>query len=329
MATSGTVQANGQELYFEIHGEGDPLVLVMGIGYDSSLWTLHQVPTLARRFRVVIFDNRDAGRSSRANCPYTIADMADDVAGLLDALEISSAHVMGLSMGALIAQEFALRHGSRLCRLVLSGPDLAPARQMFHPIAVWNWVKSNDTSGATFAAEQFTWLFSTAFLGNREAVQQTVAFLSSNPAPVGTEAYARQARAYLEYDPTARLAGIDAPTLVIVGEQDLLTPPWIAREVASAIPGARLEIIAGAGASHVVPLERPDEFNRLVTRFLMAPAGEASGGRHTPPQPAHLPRSPRAPDAGHPSSRPGHLRTGGGNTTLGGMKPGAASRRMR
>jgi pimeloyl-ACP methyl ester carboxylesterase len=162
-------------------------------GYDSSLWTLHQVPALARHFTVITFDNRDAGRSSRASCYYTIVDMADDLAALLDALEIRQTHVAGLSMGGMIGQEFALRHGSRLDRLVLSGCGAAPARSAFDPIRSWNWVKSRDESGEAFA-----------------------------------------------------------------------------RELAQAIPGARLEIIAGPGSSHVVPLERPDKFNRLVVSFLSA-----------------------------------------------------------
>src|SRR4051795_7216179 len=89
---SGTVQANGQQLYYEIHGDGPPLVLVMGIGYDSSLWTLQQVPVLSTRFRGVLLDNRDAGRSSRGGRPYAIADMADDLPGLLDALDIQRTH---------------------------------------------------------------------------------------------------------------------------------------------------------------------------------------------------------------------------------------------
>jgi pimeloyl-ACP methyl ester carboxylesterase len=266
--TSGIVKANQRNLYFEVHGAGEPLVLIMGIGYDSSLWTLHQVPALERHFKVVIFDNRDAGRSAPASGSYTIADMADDVVGLLDALEIERAHILGLSMGAMIAQEFAMRHSARLNRLVLVGPDAAPGRHPFHPIAVWNWVKANDTSGATFAVQQFTSLFSSTFLRNEAAVQQTIDFLSRNPHPVAAEGYARQAHAYLEYDPADRLRNITAPTLVIVGEQDLLTPPWIAREVADAIPHSRLEIITGDGASHVVPLERPDQFNRLVVDFL-------------------------------------------------------------
>jgi len=110
-------------------------------------------------------------------------------------------------------------------------------------MAVWNWVQANDPSGATFAAQQFGGLFSTAFLRTRDAGQQTIEFLSSNPHPIEFGAYARHADAYLAYDPAGYLAGIRAPTLVLVAEQDL--PPWIAREVAAAIPGARLEIIAG------------------------------------------------------------------------------------
>lgn len=270
MSTSGTVYANGQKLYFEVHGEGPPLVLVMGIGYDATLWTLAQVPALSRMFQVVIFDNRDAGRSSNATGPYAIADMADDVAGLLDALDIKRAHVLGLSMGGMIAQEFALRHEGRLLRLVLSGCGAAPARVAFDPIRTWNWVKATDKTGEVFACQQFTWLFSSTFLRNKEAVQQTLNLLTSNPHPVGPEAYNRQAQAYLRYDALDRLADLRSPTLVIVGEQDLLTPPWICREVADRIPRSQLEVIKGDGSSHVVAIERPDEFNQLVTRFLVA-----------------------------------------------------------
>ena len=146
-------------MYYEIHGDGPPLVLVMGIGYDSSLWTLQQVPVLSTRFRVVLLENRDAGR------------------GAVD------------------------------------------------PIAVWNWVKAHDPSGEVFGGQQLTWLFSTAFRRNRQAVQETVDLLRSNPNPVEPAAYDRQARACLPFDARDRLGGIAAATLVVAGEQDLLTPP--------------------------------------------------------------------------------------------------------
>src|SRR4051794_16812120 len=178
---SGTVCANGQQLFYEIHGDGPPLVLVMGIGYDSSLWMLQQVPVLSTHFRVVLLDNRDAGRSSRADHPYAIADMADDLAGLLDALDIPRAHLLGLSMGSMIGIEFAIRHADRLDRLVLAGPNAAPARSTVDPIFIWNWVKTHDPDGETFGAQQLTWLFSSAFLSNQQAVQETAALLSSNP----------------------------------------------------------------------------------------------------------------------------------------------------
>jgi 3-oxoadipate enol-lactonase len=268
MSKSGTVELDGTKLYYEVHGEGPPLVMVMGIGYDSSLWKLGQVPALSQRFQVVIFDNRDAGRSSSAAAAYTIADMADDIARLMDGIGIDRAHVLGLSMGGMIGQEFALRHAARLDHLILSGCGAAPARAAFDPIRTWNWVKANDTSGEAFACQQFTWLFSTDFLRNKAAVEQTMSVLASNPHPIGREGYARQADAYLRFDALDRLGGIRAPTLVIAGEQDLLTPPHVCREVASNIPGAIFELIKGAGSSHVVPLERPDDFNALVTRFL-------------------------------------------------------------
>jgi 3-oxoadipate enol-lactonase len=268
MSKSETIRANGQQLYFEIHGDGPPLVLVMGIGYDATLWSLAQVPAFSRHFRVITFDNRDAGRSSKASGAYTIADMADDVAALMDALDVDRAHLLGLSMGGMIAQQVALRHPGRLDRLVLAGCGAAPARVAFDPIRTWDWVKANDERGEEFAAQQFTSLFSTAFLRNREAVQQTLRLLASNPNPVGPDAYHRQAQAYLQYDALDQLGAIKAPTLVVVGEQDLLTPPWVCREVASKIPGARFEMIKGDGASHLVPIERPDDFNPLVARFL-------------------------------------------------------------
>ncbi len=268
MTQASTIRTNGQDIYVETHGEGPPLVLVMGIGYDASLWKLAQVPALAKRFRVIIFDNRDVGRSSKARGPYTIADMADDVAGLLDGLEIKRAHILGLSMGGMIAQQVALRHSARVDRLVLAGCGAAPARVAFDPIRAWAWLKHHDPSGETFACEQFTWLFSTGFRRNRAAVDSTIAMLASNPYPVTAEAYQRQADAYLAYDALDQLGGIRAPTLMIVGEQDLLTPPWVCEEVTRAIGGARFEVVEGDGASHLVAIERPDDFNSLVVRFL-------------------------------------------------------------
>lgn len=152
-------------------------------------------------------------------------------------------------MGSMIGIEFALQHANRLDHLVLAGPGAAPERSAIDPIYIWNWVKANDPSGDVLGAQQFTWLFSSTFLRNQQAVQDTIALLDSNPNPIEPEAYNRQAQAYLQFDALDRLDGITAPTMVIVGEQDLLPPPWVAREVAGGIPGARFELITGNGSS--------------------------------------------------------------------------------
>lgn len=265
---SGNISSNGQQLYYEVHGEGVPLVLIMGIGYDATLWSLHQIPAFSSEFQVVAFDNRDAGRSSKATASYTIADMADDVAGLLDGLKIDRAHVLGHSMGGMIAQEFALRHPKRLNKLVLSGTGAGTGRAKFDPIAVWSFVKQHDTEGLTFAAQQLVWLFSTDFMRNHRAVDDTLALLGSNPNPVSPEAYRRQAYAYIHHDALDRLGKIAAQTLVLTGEQDRLTPPWIGRELAEAIPGAKFHLFEGPGSSHAVLLERPDDYNHVIRSFL-------------------------------------------------------------
>jgi pimeloyl-ACP methyl ester carboxylesterase len=109
---SGHVEVNGQKLYYEIEGEGDELLLIGGLGQDVTGWAF-QIPRFIQHYRVIAFDNRDAGRSAAASGPYTTADMAEDVAGLMDALQIRRAHVLGYSLGGAIAQDFVLRHPTR------------------------------------------------------------------------------------------------------------------------------------------------------------------------------------------------------------------------
>jgi pimeloyl-ACP methyl ester carboxylesterase len=156
-----------------------------------------------------------------------------------------------------------------LDKLVLTGTGAANTLTMFDPISVWNFVKKQDKEGLTFASQQFLWLFSESFLRNREAVNQTLQMLASNPNPVSAEAYHRQAEAYVKHNTLDRLGQVTATTLVIAGEQDRLTPPWITREVADAIPNAEYLLVKGDGASHVTPLERPDDFNNAVLSFLL------------------------------------------------------------
>jgi len=265
---SGTINTNGQELYYEVHGDGPPLVLIMGIGLDSTLWGLRQLPAFSKAFQVIAFDNRDAGRSSQASAPYTIADMAEDTAGLLGGLGIDRTHMLGHSMGGMIAMEFALSHPERLDKLVLSGTTAGSGRAKFDPVSIMSFVAQHDSEGLTTAAQQLIWYFSTDFLRNHQAVEETLALFGSNPNPMTADGFERQAQAYASHDALDRIGEIGVPTLVLTGEQDRLVPPWLGREIADAIPGAEFHLVEGSGSSHAALLERPDDYNKVVVSFL-------------------------------------------------------------
>src|SRR5215470_2280147 len=113
-----TAAINGIDVYYEEHGSGDPLLLIMGLAADSVAW-MFQLPDFSAKYRTIVFDNRGVGRTSKPAGPYTISQMADDAAGLLDSLDVRRAHVLGVSMGGMIAQEIALRHPERVRGLVL------------------------------------------------------------------------------------------------------------------------------------------------------------------------------------------------------------------
>src|SRR4030042_1358651 len=118
MTTMPKASVNGIRIYYEVYGQGEPLLLIMGLGASTMGWQ-SQTPTFSQHLRVIAYDNRDAGRSAKAEAGYSIADMADDAAGLLGQLGIDAAHVYGVSMGGMIAQELALRHTERVRSLVL------------------------------------------------------------------------------------------------------------------------------------------------------------------------------------------------------------------
>ena len=252
-------------MFYAEAGGGPPLLLIMGFGGDHLAWA-YQFRVFAERYRVIAFDNRGAGQTDAPDTPYTTALMADDAAGLLDALGVDRAHVIGVSMGGMIAQELALRHPARVRSLHLGCTLARPDAYMRALVAAWRTLRTSLSREDMLRAVAL-WLFAPVTYEERpEFVEMVVQTALANPFPQTLVGFVRQSEAILGHDTLERLDAIRCPTLVSVAEDDILVPPRFSRRLAAGIPGAALRVLPGAG--HVYFWEQPDAFNRLCLEFL-------------------------------------------------------------
>jgi pimeloyl-ACP methyl ester carboxylesterase len=264
-STMPFTEAPGFRMAYEVHGDGFPLLLINGLGGDRREW-LAQVPAFAKRFRVIAFDNRGSGESESPPGPYTTGGMADDAAALLALLGPGRVHVLGVSLGGMIAQEIALRHPGRVERLVLActtpGGDVTVRPS---PEALAAFVRSPGGDREAELRRMIPWLYTERF--RRENPGEIEAFLARRlSAPASLEGYAAQLAAAVGHSAGDRLGGIRAPTLVIAGTADLVVPPVNSERIAERIPGARLALLPGA--PHRLFAENAEAFNREVLDFL-------------------------------------------------------------
>lgn len=261
-------------LYYEVAGEGPPLLLVMGLGTPSVGWHF-QVPAFRERYRVIAFDNRGSGRSACPPGPYDTGAMADDAVALLDALGVGRAHVCGISMGGMIAQEIAVRHPGHAGALVLASTYAAWPRDIEGILAGGEGLLA---SGDPLAMHRFLMelAFTPDFIVANAALLLQL-FAEAMPEGPNMRGLIAQIAAVVSHDARAALGNVTAPTLVITGTEDRLIPPACSREIARLVPGARLETIEGG--SHAVNFERPEEWNRRVLEFLAAHDGLLDGRR--------------------------------------------------
>ena len=257
-------QTDGAQLHYEIAGKGDPVLLIMGLGMASTAWW-RTVPVLAKRLRVITFDNRGAGRSDAPRGPYTLRQLAGDAAAVLDAAGEERAHVYGFSLGGMIAQELALRHPERVNKLVLGAttpggrhhelPDkdtlgfLERRTRMPTEEAVWASIPYNY--GPTTRVEHAERI--------GEDIAQRLLF------PPSTDGYKAQLGAAWRFDAVDRLAEVNAPAFVLHGSDDRMIPVSNGSRLAEALPDARLQILEGAG--HLYPTDAP-EADSDVLSFL-------------------------------------------------------------
>jgi 3-oxoadipate enol-lactonase len=259
------VRCNGLDLFYADTGSGPPLVFLNGLAGDHLYWA-GQVRHFARRFRCLAPDNRDSGESSYAREPYSIGDLAEDVACLLAALDLPPAHLVGLSLGGMIAQEFALRHPQRVRSLCLVG-TLARSDDWFcGTLHAYGLIRRQVADTPAFFEALLPWLVSHRFFESPTKVDWLRGLLRQNPQPQRIDGFFRQIEAIERHDVLDRLHEVGCPVMVAVGEDDRLIPPRYARELAAALPQARLELLPGVG--HAPPIEDPRGFNRLLAEFL-------------------------------------------------------------
>jgi 3-oxoadipate enol-lactonase len=254
----------------ERSGAGPPLLLIMGMSGTALHWRERFLAPLRRDFEVIAYDHRGVGASSRLEGSLTITQLAEDAAGLLDGLELDSAHVLGISMGGMVAQELALARPERVRTLALGCTYCGgPGGSLASPAVIQRLsdaMASGDREQSLRAAWEIN--MSAAIAADDEAYAEFRAIALRRP--VAVPVIIAQMQAVVAHDTSARLPGLRMPTLVMHGSEDQLLPVENGRLIASLIPGAQLEILEGAG--HMFFWERPERSSELVRAHAAVPA---------------------------------------------------------
>ena len=253
------------EIAWDADGEGEPLVMVMGLGGDHRAWDLVR-PLLRRRHRLVLVDNRDAGVSSEAREPYALGDMAGDVLAAVDAAGIERFHLVGASMGGAIAQHVALAAPARVASMMLVGTWARTDGFLGALVGVWKMLAA-ELPPEAFVLQQLPWLFSHRYF--QSPAPELVAWQEearTRGLLKSAAAFGRQADACLGHDVANVLIMLRTPTLVLVGEDDIVTPARHSRHVASCLFTAEYMTLPATG--HACFLESPKPLADRLLRFV-------------------------------------------------------------
>jgi pimeloyl-ACP methyl ester carboxylesterase len=261
------VNSNGIKIHYEERGSGDPLLLIMGITAPGSAWEDHAA-YWEEHFRCILVDNRGVGRSDKPEPPYTMAQMADDYAGLLDTLDISQARVVGVSMGSPIAQQLALRHPEKVSCMVQMCPwarcDRKAEAIFEHMVRVKAHLRPEHFQHfiQILIFDKTSWDDDEAYQGLVSDQQEA----ATDPEPQPLHGLEGQASACMNHNVLDELSNIEQPCLVIGGEEDIFTPSWMAHEVAEALPNSDLHLYEKSG--HAFHWENIEDFNPRVCKWL-------------------------------------------------------------
>lgn len=268
-------KTDGINIAFRIQGEGPPLVLIMGYRLSLAAWPAKFVETLAKSFTVIAIDNRGTGQSDKPVTGYAIANMARDVAGVLDEIGIDSTYLLGYSMGGAIAQEFTRQFPHRVAGLILCATMCGGPRATYAEASVVRVMRDLDGLSAEQIARRI-WevTYASDYLReHRELAEDQMRRETAVPTPL--HAADLQFQAFAEFDGSKALSQIRCPTLVLTGDLDRLIRPQNSEMLAQLIPGAKLVVIPGGG--HRVLWEAVDECTDLITGFLASSHNQPAG----------------------------------------------------
>ena len=261
------MKVNDIQVYYEVKGEGFPLVMITGLSANTDWWDPRVIRGLSKNFKIILFDNRGAGRTDATDRECTIRLFADDTAGLMDALRISRVHVLGVSMGGMIAQELAINYPEKVEKLVLCSTTCGGAKSLPPSQEVLDVLTADASrlSAEEVARKAVPLCFTKDFIDNNpDYVELMIRQILK--APISDEAYGRQLNAITQFDTYDRLSQIKAPTLVLRGKRDILIPPENGSILAKAIPNAKL---ANLEKSAHLLTEDMEEVIHVITEFLV------------------------------------------------------------
>lgn len=251
--------------YYEVHGKGEPLLLIAGLGSDSSSWVT-VIKILSTQFRTIVFDNRGTGRSDAMQRPYSIGHMAGDVLRLLDHLKIGYAHVIGHSMGGYLAQELAINYPGRVGKLILvSTAPVSSQRNNTLFKDMYSQLKREGCSAA-WIKKWISWLFSPRLISDTSFIETFIKNSVEYPYAQKAKGFKGQVEAVASFDARGKIGSIRAKTLILEGKDDILITPQEAGTLAQNIPGSIFRLLDDV--AHCIHIENPKLFIDTVLEFL-------------------------------------------------------------